>query len=532
MTYLAPWVTLVVVLNHFLCFVQINGEKAGKWGNVPWFFHAYWLQYICLGLLIMKEIKDMIANVMIPTHWLDSPSTDAYVQCQMINEHECYVDPSMANQTCDIDGSLSFASQCDHPSFLAWHNETDMSGSVMFPCVRVFSLTAPLWLLGTFVVCVYHTYGHSRRMREGGLWNNPTRRMIIAVILLPLVWGLMSFCSVMRAWQLLVDHVQITGGCGGRASDTRIFHGYEERKRFLLEMYQVNFDVAGVYQAVSMFIFAEIITSLVLVKAEKLKNAEKLKKKDNALDDDSVQSKQSSSLMDQFDAYHTVAQLTMEGVLLFSAQSFVKGLFSLFITTMAFDFCGVGDRFFSFSVTHPGLFQKPRVKDEIQMLFKGVSLVASYNAMRHIGTLQNKKNLLEGGFNSDFKCKMIKLLTSLESVQPFAFMLLWEVSHEIFGLPKLGFLRNNLFIASLMCMETFFISIGNLKAWNIEEQWIDDFPAEFNEEIVATMNDPFSEVDKEIKSKWQEFREGKRKIVPSAQQRLLDDVTQDIKSGP
>jgi len=218
---------------------------------------------------------------------------------------------------------------------------------------------------------------------------------------------------------------------------------------------------------------------------------------------DAVKSDQSDHGIDVKDAYHTIAQLTMEGVLLFAAQSFAKGLFTLFITTMAFDFCGVADRFFSFSFDNPGILQRQKMKDNMHMLFTGVSLVASYNAMNHIGTLQKKKTLLKGGCsNADFKCTMIKLLTSLQSMQPFVFSFFWAFCHEVVGLKKLGSIRNNLIIATLMCMESFFISIAQLWAWDASEEWIDKFPEAIQTNMTIKMNDPFSELDLGIKEKF------------------------------
>jgi len=502
MTYMAPWVTLVVAVNHCLCFVQLNGERA-RWRPLPWFVHAYWLQYLCLGALTAKQVHDMVFNIMMPTQWLDPKLTNAYVQCQMINEHECYSDATFANTTCDCDplndGACSVGRSCTHDTFGLWYHETDLAGSVLFDCIRYFSLTTPLWLIGTFAVCAYHTYGHSTRMREGGLQNNPTRRMIIAVILLPLVWALMSFSSVIRSWQILTDHVIINGGCHGRST---IFYGYEERKVFLVEMYNVNFNVAGIYQAVSLFIFAEIITAVVFLQSREIKLRQE--EKDEAAEDMEayVRKMKTSGFMEETDAFKTIAKMTMEGVLLFAFQSIAKGLFTLFITTMAFDFCGVGDHFFSFSASDPGIFQRPRIKAEYLALFKGVSLVASYNAMRHISTLQNKKGLMPEHVNANMKCNMIKILTSLESVQPFFFMLLWEVAHQTFGTRRLGDQRRDLFVASLMCMEAFFIAIANLHAWSVQETWIDDFPEPINEEMLCKMNDPFSQLDKKMKQKW------------------------------
>lgn len=510
MTYMAPWVALSLCVAHCLCFVQINCERHWKCTKIrPWYLNAYWLQYITVGYLSMSEIMNVVTNTMWPSQWMNPDVTRTHVQCQMINEHECFVDDALANQTCNStcfnEGLCPDAMGCDSNSFKTWESETDLSGNAFYPFIRMFSLTTPFWLLGTFGVCAYHTYKHSKKMQEGGLWANPTRRMIIAVILLPLVWALMSFCSVVRSLQIAVDHVVVNSTCGGAHGN--MFHNYHERKLFLLEMYESNFNVAGIYQAISMFIFAEIITSLVMVKAKKLKSRQTMSSLGTV-----AQTKMYSVIqramshhhehdLDSVEAYHTITKMTMEGVLLFSVQSVAKGLLSLFITTMAFDFCGVNDRLFSFQSASPGLFQRRQIKDEIHFLFTGISLVASYNAMRHIGCVQN--GVLHGEkFDPHTKCNTIKVLTSLQSVQPFVFRFVSQTLHILLGYNDLGSLRANLFLASLMCMESFFIALVNLKAWHQDETWIDEFPSDTRDAIVAKMNDPFHEFNSQIKDFW------------------------------
>lgn len=576
MTYLAPLVTLVVAVIHTLSFVELNTAH-GRKPNPPWYLHAYWLQYVFLGLLAVHQLHDMVTNVMIPSGWMDPAVTNAFVSCMMVQENECYTEGLLhANISCHCgsndEGACfvdwqnllpSGAEVCDSGVFSTWQTQTEMAGSMFFPLLRCFAITTPFWLIGTFVVCILHTREHSKKMKDGGLWENPARRMIIAVILLPFVWCLMCFCSVMRSWQVTKDHVYVPpGGCGGRevsAASQGMFHGFEERRRFLIEMYHVNFDVAGIYQAVCMFIFAEIITSIVMVKTQKPRDhgddfgdeaVDHVRSKSFVQDGPPAahspelrRSATTSKAMehkkkekgDQVDkAYHTITALTMEGVLLFSAQSFFKGALSLFVTTMAFDFCGVGDKYFSFSVDNPGLFQQQRVKDNMKMLFTGVSLVASYNAMRHISTLQKKKTMLGADFKANSKCNTIKLLTSFESVQPFAIMFLFEICHQMFGMAQIGSLRNNLFVASLNCMEAFFISLMNLKAWDADEQWIDRFPDDFDEELkqrmMSNMNDPFHEMDKHAKKQYKKTKkkfktffggDGKKKSSTEGNQALL-----------
>lgn len=495
--YLAPIVAVFVCLIHCLIFVQSNLEKALGW-KIPWFLHAYWLQFGLLGSLLLYQGYDSWHKAILSTAWLDPAVMTSLVECHMLKQNECFQPPqNISAGECppEVHGDLG----CNSSTFLTWQQEVIMSTPFLTSATRWLSLTCPLWVFGSFLVGFSHIYQHSIAMKGEKVWENPTRRMIIVIVLLPLIWVSMSFCSVMRCWQIILNHVP-TERCGGPgdatdAPDPILFGGFLERRDFLLQMYDANFSVASVYDAFAMFAFTEIVTSIV-----KVKTTATLLASSNAAPASKRHHWAMGAAVSPAEGYHAVVELTVEGVLLFVLQSLAKSFYTLFITTMAFNFCGSDSRLFSIDARNPGLFQQSHVRKTMDAFFLGVSVVASHNAMRHIGTLQKKKHLLSGHCdNPDLKCTMIKILTSLQSVQPVAFYLLSEFLHVQFGTEKLGQVWKELLMASLLCMECFFIALGHLRAWPADELWIDNFPDDIREEILTELNDPLAALDKDCK---------------------------------
>merc|ERR1719183_3003320 len=64
---------------------------------------------------------------------------------------------------------------------------------------------------------------------------------------------LMSFVSVLRTWQVCINHIG--------APDLEIFNNFEERKDFLFQMYDANFMVADLYETLALVFFGKVITS-------------------------------------------------------------------------------------------------------------------------------------------------------------------------------------------------------------------------------------------------------------------------------
>merc|ERR1719503_338013 len=140
----------------------------------------------------------------------------------------------------------------------------------------MFSMLCPLWVFLTMVVCIYHTHLHINKIRDnrtegakGRLVDNPQHDQTITVLILPVVYGLLSFKSTCRMWQVMINHIP---GPGGHHDTSLIsFTGYEERKTFLLEMYEANFMVGDIYETYALVTFGHLVMGVLKKRIDKMK---------------------------------------------------------------------------------------------------------------------------------------------------------------------------------------------------------------------------------------------------------------------
>merc|ERR1712023_132052 len=99
----------------------------------------------------------------------------------------------------------------------------------------------------------------------------------MTVLILPCVYGVLSFKSTQRMWQVMVNHIPVPMA---HHDPTAIsFNGYEERKTFLLEMYEANFMVGDIYETIALVAFGNLVMGVLKKKIDIMKEvfAEKTK---------------------------------------------------------------------------------------------------------------------------------------------------------------------------------------------------------------------------------------------------------------
>ena len=173
----------------------------------PLVLHWYsWYYPFCFGMMLW-QIHDMYTDVMSVSGWLDTEVVEQYANTTLAREENQYQQ---------------------------WKDEASLEDYQM---LRFFSMLSPVWLFGNFIVSAHHTYLHVKKIDEegGGLGNSPLRDSTIRILGLPLCYGLVSFKSVFRMWQLVIDHV-------GTIEKTH-FPSYEARRDFVFEIYESNFMV-------------------------------------------------------------------------------------------------------------------------------------------------------------------------------------------------------------------------------------------------------------------------------------------------
>lgn len=181
------------------------GGTTGKGLRIPLWAHYYTPLYLMLSVLFVQACITMHVDVMEPSHWLDPGFTEEFVHIVM-------------NASTVDDATV----------FELWKKEASLETKAW---VKYFSLTAPFWVALTFVVCIYHTWEHVKEIRDSDkkLCECVEHDRTIAILALPLVYGLMSFKSVIRCWQIVINHVPVAGNSTGSAA---MFSGYVERKTF------------------------------------------------------------------------------------------------------------------------------------------------------------------------------------------------------------------------------------------------------------------------------------------------------------
>jgi len=436
--YQAPVLAILIGLAAVWRKVGLNLELKGV--NVPLFAHHYGFMYTMLTILFILGCQSMYYDVMVPSNWLDNATTVEFVRGIMSTNNE-------------LDDGVTFAK---------WQAESTLND---FQGLKEFSMLCPLWVFLTLVVCVYHTHLHINKIRDnrtegakGRLVDNPQHDQTITVLILPVVYGLMSFKSSCRMWQVMINHIPVP--MAHHDVHAVAFDGYEERKTFLLEMYDANFMVGDIYETIALVTFGHLVMGVLKKKIDKMKAIFKQK----------TQHREDSEQLQEYivrlnDAMKT---LTVAGVKLFAMSCLLQGLYTLIITTFAFDFPSFKPELFSRDSSNLGTFQKPDMKNMAHYFFLGAGFIASFAAIGNIMIIEEDFEELLEEFKPSFKFWGTKILVSLAFLQ--------SILISVFLTPR-GWseIQSNLMYSSCLCLECLLIAIFHIKGWNADEEWYGDY---------------------------------------------------------
>lgn len=439
--YQAPIVALLIAISAVWRQVGLKLEVQGV--KVPLFAHHYGFMYAMLTVLFIMGCQSMYYDVMEPSNWLDTDTTTAFVRNIM-----------------ETNGELD-----DGVTFEKWHEEADLSD---LHGLKHFSMLCPLWVFLTLVVCVYHTHLHINKIRDnrqegakGRLVDCPQHDQTITVLILPVVYGLMSFKSTCRMWQVLINHIPVP--MAHHNVSAVAFDGYEERKSFLLEMYDANFMVGDIYETIALVTFGNLVMGVLKKKIDKMKK----------LFADKTQGRSDSEELQNYitrlnDAMKT---LTVAGVKLFAMSCLLQGCYTIVITTFAFDFPAFKPELFSRDSASLGTFQEPAMKSMAHYFFLGAGFIASFAAIGNIMIIEEDFEELLEEFKPAFKFWGTKILVSLAFLQ--------SILISVFLTPR-GWseIQSNLMYSSCLCLECLLIAIFHIKGWSAEEAWYGDYELE------------------------------------------------------
>merc|ERR1719329_1511009 len=203
------------------------------------------------------------------------------------------------------------------------------------------------------------------------------------------------------------------------------FVTYDERKEFLSEMYEANFMVGDIYETIALVTFGHLVMGVLKKKIDKMKAIFKQK----------TQHREDSEQLQEYivrlnDAMKT---LTVAGVKLFAMSCLLQGLYTLIITTFAFDFPTFKPELFSRDSSNLGTFQKPDMKNMAHYFFLGAGFIASFAA---IGNILISVFLTPRGWSE---------------------------------------IQSNLMYSSCLCLECLLIAIFHIKGLNADEEWYGDY---------------------------------------------------------
>jgi len=402
--YQAPVVAIAIGLTQLLRSQLKDRELPSL------YLHYFTWLYVILFVLLCMAIHALVVDIWQPTDFMDPVKVEDYVKHVM-------------------------SGQNDTSSLSKWKNEADLTGTQW---LKWLSFSAPLWCLGTFVVCVKHTMDHVKQIQANSqskkLCDNLYHDQTITILALPMVYGLMSFKSVIRALMICMNHVPTHGSTN--ASDVR-FSGYEERKAFLLEMYGANFEVGDIYETTALVTFGHLVTTYL---------GKQLKKKLDAKGDAVVDA---------------LSSVTVSGVKLFAYSCLMSGTYSLIITGMYFYFPSVLPSLFNMNPNKTlGTLQQEGTKSGVETFFYGFGFAASFAAINNIMALEHSFDHYLENFHPSVKFWGTKILVSLACIQS-----------SLLALCPLEEIQKKLFYATILCIECFFIALFHMKGWRAEETW-------------------------------------------------------------
>jgi len=443
--YQAPIVAAVIFFAYFWRSLTFRLEAKG-W-RLPFVMHYYTILYILVAVLTAKAIHSLYSAVLVPTDWLEADTVRDFVKDVMNNSDQ------------------------DQPHleevFSTWEEEADLAN---LQWLKYFALSCPIWCVATLIACALHTLEHVKAVRgnEGRIGHRSGEKYtalwhdcIIMILALPMIYGLMSFKSVVRCLQIYINHIpaanSVVGG-GTDASQVR-FHSYEERKSFLMEMYGANFAVGDIMETIALVTFGELIADYLRKRMERTKAH--MEQKDVARED--IHTLEAAS--------KTVSALTVAGVTLFCTACLLSGGWNLVVTTMPSYFPSVAPGIFSTLIDENtgeavGTLQREETKASAEQFFLGFSFAASFAAIGNIMTLEGSYHEFLEEFMPSMKFWGTKILVSLACVQGIALS-----SLSILGWTEV---QINLLYACMLSLECLLIAIFHFKAWGATEPWFKD----------------------------------------------------------
>eukprot|EP00929_Paragymnodinium_shiwhaense_P037684 TRINITY_DN20038_c0_g2_i1.p1 TRINITY_DN20038_c0_g2~~TRINITY_DN20038_c0_g2_i1.p1 ORF type:complete len:473 (-),score=73.90 TRINITY_DN20038_c0_g2_i1:509-1927(-) len=436
--YQAPIVVIVLIV----CFGLENLLRRHK-------IHRSALSPLQYPVLLYATFTFLICSALWDTHWIVILPT---------NGLDNWLVEAAFNHTRLQDGQ-------GDATYLEWKQNVSLEG---YEIIRLLSLGAIFAVFGTYAVCLYHTVGHLMKVAASGktLQKSKLHDMTITILSLPMVYGIMSYKSVFRCFQIITNNV-------GQWQE-HWYNTFEERKIFLEEMYESNFVVGDIYEAYALLVFGKLTIKVV-------KRALKETLVQRVHSADAPRERRKTTLPTREGSFHlsqvrgqgdevidwtlvlvdSMTELTTDGIKLFVMSCSLQAFYLLTLSTCAYmkwlpEYFGEG-----------GYLQDDHRKFGVARFFLGAGFVASFAAIGNIMRIEQRFHHALEEFEPFLKFWGTKILVSLAFVQTLLFKVLPPFS-------SLSKERSDLLFAILLCYECFFVALLQLKAWHHEGSWFHD----------------------------------------------------------
>merc|ERR1719421_1077624 len=274
-----------------------------------------------------------------------------------------------------------------------------------------FSLSVPLWMLGTFLICLAHTCVHAWQCKNEGLGSHRQRDLTIAFLALPMMYGMMSLRAVMDCWFVITN------------TSIGVHETWGELKDFFFQAFEANFLVADLYESLALLVFAQItmtvLRSRVMVlqrdDVETINNLHSLL----ATDEPGIRLAPSPSACTLSERTHEVLE-ALSATLLLSIKYFccacgAQALYFLFITT--FEYFGHPVEALS-TAQSKATFMSASTASKIRTFFLGMGFISSSAAIHSMVILERSiGHRYLHGYNAGMKFMSAKVLVSLAFLQ-------------------------------------------------------------------------------------------------------------------
>lgn len=149
--------------------------------------------------------------------------------------------------------------------------------------VQILSVLTPLFMILTCVIVINHVLGHYKKCKEE--WNverkdrvynifgrhmSEYRDKSVQVILLPMVYAIMAFKSVLRMWKCFMNDFNATGSVFGNLVESNATQAnFTEAVLVQTEIYETNYFTADLYEAWALWCFCRLTLKFLISAARR-----------------------------------------------------------------------------------------------------------------------------------------------------------------------------------------------------------------------------------------------------------------------